>query len=87
MRIYVFQRLIYMIFLLWLVSIVTFVVIQLPPGDYLSTYISRLEQAGQDLSDEEVENLRRQYGLDLPLFTAIHQMAWAGCAGRVRLFF
>ena len=69
MRIYVFQRLIYMIFLLWLVSIVTFVVIQLPPGDYLSTYISRLEQAGQDLSDEEVENLRRQYGLNLPLFT------------------
>jgi peptide/nickel transport system permease protein len=58
-----------MIFLLWLVSIVTFVVIQLPPGDYLSTYISRLEQAGQDLSDEEVENLRRQYGLDLPLFS------------------
>ena len=45
-----------MVFLLWLVSIVTFVVIQLPPGDYLSTYISRLEQAGQDLSDEEVEN-------------------------------
>ncbi len=69
MRTYVFQRLIYMIFLLWLVSIVTFVVIQLPPGDYLSTYISRLEQAGQDLSDEEVENLRRQYGLDLPLFS------------------
>ena len=47
MKNYVFQRLIYMIFLLWLVSIVTFVVIQLPPGDYLSTYISRLEQAGQ----------------------------------------
>jgi len=68
MKSYVFQRLVYMIFLLWLVSIVTFVVIQLPPGDYLSTYISRLEQAGQDLSDEEVENLRRQYGLDLPLF-------------------
>lgn len=68
MKNYVFQRLIYMIFLLWLVSVVTFVVIQLPPGDYLSTYISRLEQAGEELSEEEVENLRRQYGLDLPLF-------------------
>lgn len=65
---YVLQRLVYLVFLLWMVSVVTFVVIQLPPGDYLSTYISRLEQAGQDLSDEEVENLRRQYGLDLPLF-------------------
>ena len=67
MKSYVFQRLVYMVFLLWLVSIVTFVVIELPPGDYLSTYISRLEQAGQDLSDEEVANLKRQYGLDLPL--------------------
>ncbi len=76
MKSYVFQRLVYMIFLLWLVSIVTFVVIQLPPGDYLSTYISRLEQAGQDLSDEEVENLRRQYGLDLPLF--LRYFKWFG---------
>ncbi len=76
MKSYVFQRLIYMIFLLWLVSIVTFVVIQLPPGDYLSTYISRLEQAGEELSDEEVENLRRQYGLDLPLF--LRYFKWFG---------
>ena len=76
MKSYIFQRLIYMIFLLWLVSIVTFVVIQLPPGDYLSTYISRLEQAGEELSDEEVENLRRQYGLDLPLF--LRYFKWFG---------
>ncbi len=68
MKSYVFKRLIYMVFLLWLVSIVTFVVIQLPPGDYLSVYISRLEQVGQDLSDEEVDSLRQQYGLDLPLY-------------------
>ncbi len=66
MRIYVFQRLIYMIFLLWLVSVVTFAVIELPPGDYLSTYIARLEQnTGQQLSEEIVDRLRRQYGLDL----------------------
>ncbi len=76
MKNYIFQRLIYMIFLLWLVSIVTFVVIQLPPGDYLSTYISRLEQAGEDLSDEEVENLRRQYGLDLPIY--LRYFKWFG---------
>ena len=68
MRSYVLQRLVYMVFLLWMVSVVTFIVIQLPPGDYLSTYISRLEQAGQDLSDEEVAKLREQYGLNLPLY-------------------
>ena len=67
MKRYIAQRLVYMVFLLWMVSIVTFVVIQLPPGDYLSTYISRLEQAGEELSEEQVESLREQYGLNLPL--------------------
>ena len=76
MKSYVFQRLVYMIFLLWLVSIVTFVVIELPPGDYLSAYISRLEQAGQDLGEEEVANLKRQYGLDLPVF--LRYFKWFG---------
>ena len=76
MKHYVFQRLIYMFFVFWLVSVVTFVIIQLPPGDYLSTYISRLEQAGEELSEEEALNLRRQYGLDQPLFA--RYMKWIG---------
>lgn len=68
MRRYLFQRFIYMIFLLWLVSVVSFVVIQLPPGDYLSTYISRLEQqSGGNFSEEQIDALRQQYGLDLAL--------------------
>ena len=68
MKNYILQRFIYLIFLIWMVSVVTFIVIQLPPGDYLSTYISRLEQVGEDLSDQQVEQLRQQYGLDLPLY-------------------
>ncbi|MDE2747713.1 MAG: ABC transporter permease [Chloroflexota bacterium] len=76
MRSYIFQRLIYMFFVFWLVSVVTFVIIQLPPGDYLSTYISRLEQAGEELSEEEALNLRRQYGLDQPLFA--RYLKWIG---------
>ena len=70
MKRYVLQRLIYMIFLLWMVSVVTFVIIELPPGDYLSTYIARLEQnSGEQLSEDIVEALRRQYGLDLPIYS------------------
>ncbi len=76
MKHYVFQRLIYMFFVFWLVSVVTFVIIQLPPGDYLSTYISRLEQAGEELSEEEAANLRRQYGLDQPLYA--RYLKWIG---------
>ena len=76
MKSYVLQRLVYLVFLLWMVSIVTFVVIQLPPGDYLSTFISRLEQAGEDLNEQQVEALRRQYGLDLPLY--LRYFKWIG---------
>ena len=76
MKHYVFQRLVYMFFVFWLVSVVTFVIIQLPPGDYLSTYISRLEQAGEELSEEEAANLRRQYGLDQPLYARYFK--WIG---------
>ncbi|MEM7346231.1 MAG: ABC transporter permease [Chloroflexota bacterium] len=66
---YLIQRFIYMIFLLWMVSIVTFIVIQLPPGDYLSVLISRLEQqSGGTVDDDVIEALRRQYGLDLPVY-------------------
>ena len=67
MRLYIFQRLIYLVFLLGAVSVLIFTVIELPPGDYLATYISRLEQvSGEQLSEEIVESLHRQYGLDLP---------------------
>lgn len=49
------------------VSILAFLIIDLPPGDYLASYVMRLEQSGQSLSREALEGLRRQYGLDLNL--------------------
>ncbi len=49
---YLFQRLLYTVFLLALLTVVIFIVIQLPPGDYLSTLISRLEQSGETISEE-----------------------------------
>ena len=69
MQSYLIQRFIYMIFLLWVTTIVTFIVIQLPPGDYLSTVIARIEQqSGDTVSEDVIENLRVQYGLDKPLW-------------------
>ena len=71
---YLFQRLLYPVFLLALLTVVIFIVIQLPPGDYLSTLISRLEQSGETISEEMIENLKRQYGLDLAPAPALFQM-------------
>ena len=78
---YLTQRFIYMIFLLWMVTIVTFIIIQLPPGDYLSVLIARLEaQSGGTVDDEVIDALRQQYGLDLPLYQRYFK--WIGAVLR-----
>jgi len=68
MLFYLIRRIIYILITLWLVSIVSFVLIQLPPGDYLNSYIMQLQQAGTEVTEAEVASLRKQYGLDLPIY-------------------
>ena len=52
--------------LMFAISFITFLLIQLPPGDYLTTYIARLESAGFQVNHDEIERLRDIYGLDQP---------------------
>ncbi len=61
---YITRRFLYMLLLMVLVSAASFVIIQLPPGDYLSLYIRQLEMSGQLVDASEIEALKRQYGLD-----------------------
>lgn len=49
------------------ISVVAFVIIQLPPGDYLTAYIATLRAQGDPVSMEQIEALRKQYGLDRPI--------------------
>lgn len=65
---YVIRRLLMMIPTLLAISLITFVIIQLPPGDYLSTLIAELEAQGEALDPKKLEFLREQYGLDRPLW-------------------
>lgn len=48
------------------ISFIIFVIIQLPPGDYLETYIAELESQGESVDQEKIDFLRQQYGLDQP---------------------
>jgi peptide/nickel transport system permease protein len=64
----IINRLLYTIPTLILISIVSFAIIELPPGDYLTTYITQLEQQGTQLSQAQVEAFRLHYGLDQPLY-------------------
>jgi peptide/nickel transport system permease protein len=68
MRAYLLRRLLYTLLLLVAVSAFSFFLIDLPPGDYLTSYVARLrEQRGGEVDPAEVEALKRQYGLDQPL--------------------
>ena len=61
------RRLLGMIPTLAFVSVIVFVVIQLPPGDIVTSTLDRLQASGVEVSEEQVRNLRAQYNLDKPL--------------------
>jgi len=75
-RYYFIRRLIYMLVTLWVVSVASFIIIQLPPGDYLATVKLRYEMSGTQISKAELESLKRQYGLDLPVY--LQYFKWIG---------
>ena len=49
------------------ISIVAFLVIELPPGDYLTAHVANLAAGGDTIDQEQLDALRRQYGLDKPV--------------------
>ena len=65
---YVYKRILLMLLVLSMVSLISFALIDLPPGDYLTAYISQLEMDGARFTPQQVEALRRQYGLGQSFF-------------------
>ncbi len=65
-----------MIPILLAVSIISFVIIQLPPGNYLATYIENLRLSGIAVEQADIEMLERQYGLNLPVYTQYLKWLW-----------
>ncbi len=73
---YVIHRLLVMIPTLLAISILVFIIIQLPPGDYLSNQIEELKAQGETAALEKIEFLRKQYGFDRPMIE--QYAAWIG---------
>jgi len=73
---YVIRRFLYMILILLLVSVVAFIIIQLPPGDYLTSYIIQLEEMGQKVDESQIASLKEQYGLDMPIYLQYFKWMW-----------
>jgi len=68
MAFYILRRVGIMIPTLLAVSIISFIVIQLPPGDYLTTYAMQLRQQGDAVDEAELAALRDRYGLGMPVY-------------------
>ena len=73
---YIVYRLFQLVPLLFVIAILTFAIIELPPGDYLTMYIIRLEQSGTRISDSEIARLNQEYGLDKPLYWRFGWWLW-----------
>jgi peptide/nickel transport system permease protein len=65
---YLIKRVLYMIPTLIAISIVSFAIIQLPPGDFLDSYIAGLEAQGERVDQSQVDAMRLRYGLDEPVY-------------------
>jgi peptide/nickel transport system permease protein len=65
---YIVQRLLIMVPTLIAISIIIFVIIQLPPGDYFSTYIAELQSQGEAVDLQKIAFLKAQYGFDKPVW-------------------
>jgi peptide/nickel transport system permease protein len=77
---YIVRRLVLALFTIWAISVLSFMIIQLPPGDYVDAYIGQLMSQGSLVSQQEAENLRAQYGLNQPIW--VQYARWAALAVR-----
>ncbi|MBV7337772.1 ABC transporter permease [Chloroflexi bacterium TSY] len=73
---YIIRRLFAGILTIWAATVISFIAIQLPPGDFVDSYIASLMSTGTVLSNEEAQALRIQYGLDRPMYVQYYK--WMG---------
>ncbi|MBP0617381.1 ABC transporter permease [Jiella mangrovi] len=65
---YLGNRLMTMVLTLAAISVLVFAIIQLPPGDYLTSYIAEIQAQGEQVTADKIQFLREEYGLDKPLW-------------------
>jgi peptide/nickel transport system permease protein len=77
---FILRRLAAMIPFVLLTSAAVFVLIQLPPGDYISTYAAQLAESEEAVDNATLANLRERLGLGEPM----HVQYWKWIAGLVQ---
>ena len=73
---YIVRRLVLLPVLLVVFSVAVFAIIQAPPGDFLTAYAATLASSGSSINAEQLDALRREYGLDQPM--SVQYLKWMG---------
>ena len=73
---YLSRRVVLALLTVGAISVLSFVIIRLPPGDYISSYIASVSMSGGFVSEQEVQVLRKEYGLDKPVY--VQYLRWIG---------
>src|SRR5512143_1262832 len=73
---YVVRRLLLAVLTVWAISVLSFAIIHLPPGDYVTSYIASMSASGSAVSEGEAKAMREQLGLDQPI--TVQYVKWMG---------
>ena len=70
---YILRRVLMMIPTLFVISVISFIIIQLPPGDFLTTYAAQLSEMGDSIDQEALKVLEERYGLGQPIYVQYYK--------------
>jgi peptide/nickel transport system permease protein len=84
---YTIHRILIMVPTLLAISAIIFTIIQLPPGDYIETYIEQLRTDGGTVDMQKIEQLRQLYGLDRPVWEQYLVWVWGLVQGNMGFSF
>lgn len=73
---FIIRRILLAIPTMFVISVVAFILIQLPPGDFLTSYAATLAEQGDTVSEEQLQALREAYGLGQPIYVQYGKWIW-----------
>ncbi len=76
MLLFILRRILLMIPTLFAITIISFIIIEAPPGDFMDAYVARITAQQQTIDSSEVEALRARYGLGQPGY--VRYLRWMG---------
>ena len=76
MLLFILRRILLMIPTLLAITVVSFVIIEAPPGDFIDVYVERITAQQQAIDPSEVDALRARYGLGQPAY--VRYFRWLG---------